>query len=241
MRGSILLVAVAAAALSACGRSHAEDGGPIVQRSFPVGAFDGIEVAGPYQVTVRTGGSPSVAASGPERLMDNLVVEVKGDKLHIHPRDDRGFMKWGSRSNGKATIEISAPALRETTIAGSGDISVDRIDGPSFEGTVAGSGTLMLDSVDVRSLKLTIAGSGDLKARSGKADTVEYAIAGSGNLDAKGVRSTNAELSIAGSGNIAGNASSNAEVKIMGSGDVDLGGGAKCSVSKMGSGNVRCS
>jgi len=242
MRKSSITALTAAAALAACGQSRAEDGGATVQRAYPVGSFERIEVAGPYEVRVRTGGSPSVSASGPEKLMERLVVEVKGDRLLIHPRKERGgFFNWGSRHGGKATIEVSAPALREATIAGSGGISVDKVSGATFDGTVAGSGDLSLDSIEVQSLKLAIAGSGDVRARSGQARTADYSIAGSGDIDARGVRSETADVSIAGSGSINGQATGTADVSIMGSGNVELTGGARCSVSKAGSGNVRCS
>jgi len=242
MRSAILIgVAAAAIASAGCGRTRAEDGGPIVQRSYQVGTFERIAVAGPYEVEVRTGGAPSVSASGPEKLIERLVVEVKGDRLLIHPREERGF-HWGGWSHrGTAKIQVTAPMLREAAIAGSGGISIDKVQGPAFEGSVAGSGDLNLDSLDVENLKLSIGGSGDVRARSGQARNAEYSIAGSGDIDARGIRSETADVSIAGSGTINGQATGTADVSIMGSGDVVLTGGAKCSVSKAGSGDVRCS
>lgn len=241
MRKVMAIAAATAAATAGCSESRAENGGPAVQRSYTVGNFDRIEVAGPYQVRVRTGGAPSVSASGPEKLIERVVVEVKGDTLLIRPRKERGFFSWGSGPRGKATIEVSAAALREATIAGSGDIIVDKVTGTDFDGTVAGSGDLSLGSVAVESLKLTIAGSGGVRAGSGRARAAEYSIAGSGDIDARGVRLEKADVSIAGSGSIRGQATGTADVNIMGSGDVELTGGARCSVSKAGSGNVRCS
>jgi len=239
MRNAALVSIVGAMALSACGQSRAEDGGPTVQRSYQVGPFQEIEVAGPYDVQVRTGAGPSVSASGPEKIMERLIVEVKGDKLLIHPRREKGwFASW---SNGTATIQVTAPALRAAAIAGSGGMAIDQVKGDSFNASVAGSGDLDVDAIDVQTLKLSIAGSGELRARSGQARTADYSIAGSGDIDARGIRSEAAEVSIAGSGNVAAQATGTADVNIMGSGDVELTGGAKCSVSKAGSGDVRCS
>ena len=66
MRKSIAAAAIvaAAAATSACGHDRSEDGGPSVSRNYQVGAFQQIEVAGPYDVEVRTGANPTVAANG---------------------------------------------------------------------------------------------------------------------------------------------------------------------------------
>ena len=240
MRKAVLIGIAAAVAASGCGQSRAEDGGPTVQRSFQVGGFERIEVAGPYDVRVRTGSAPSVSASGPEKLMDRLVVEVKDGRLLIHPRKDKRMFNWSS-IRGTATIDVTVPMLSGASIAGSGEITVDRISGERFDGSVAGSGDLALDSLQVQALKLSIAGSGDVHARSGEAQSVDYSIAGSGDIDASGVRAGTAAISIAGSGSINGQANGTASVSIMGSGDVELTGGAKCTVSKAGSGNVRCS
>jgi hypothetical protein len=242
MRNGILIgVAAAAVASAGCGKSHAEDGGPMVQRSYQVGAFERIEVAGPYDVEVRTGSAPSVSASGPEKLLERLIVEVKDGELLIHPQEHRGFFNMGWGSHGTAKVQVTVPMLRGAGIAGSGGITIDKVQGASFDGSVAGSGDLNVDALQVESLKLSIGGSGDVRARSGQARSADYSIAGSGGIDARGVRAESADISIAGSGSINGQATGTADVSIMGSGDVVLTGGAKCSISKAGSGDVRCS
>jgi hypothetical protein len=243
MRKAMLLgIGVMAMAAAGCGKSHAEDGGPTVQRNYQVGAFDKIEVAGPYDVTVRTGSGPTVSASGPEKAIEQLVVEVKGDKLVIHTKERRGgWFNWGSHNFGNTSLQVTVPALSAAMIAGSGGITVDKVAGDRFDGGVAGSGDLTLESLQVQSLKLSIGGSGDVRARSGQAASADYSIAGSGDIDAGGVVTQTADASIAGSGSIRAQATGTANAKIMGSGDITLTGGAKCSISKMGSGDVSCS
>lgn len=236
-----LAVAAALITLSSCGHARAEDAGQTVQRSYAVGGFDRIEVAGPYDVEVRTGAAPRVGASGPEKMIAQMVVEVRGDRLLIHPRKQTGMFRIGAWSHGKVKLTVTVPQLRAAEIAGSGGIRINEVRGQSFDGQIAGSGNLSVDKLDVASLKLGIAGSGSATARSGHARQVDYSIAGSGDIDGKGVASDTASVSIAGSGNVAARASQTAQVEIMGSGDVDLTGGAKCSISKAGSGTVRCS
>lgn len=237
----VFAVAAATMASAGCGQGRTEDGGPTVQRSYQVGAFQQIEVAGPYDVDVRTGGKPSVTASGPQKLIENMVVEVKGDKLVIHPEEHRGWFNWGFSTNGSAKLNVTVPSLSGATIAGSGGINVDQVKGDRFEGGVAGSGDLNVGSLEVQSLKLSIGGSGDIRAKGGQAQTAEYRIAGSGGIDARGVKTSAASVEIMGSGSINGQATGAAQVKIMGSGDVTMTGGAKCSVSRMGSGTANCS
>lgn len=242
MRKPIAAALIAAlAAAGACSRTHAEDGGATVSRNYQVGNFRQIEVAGPYDVEVRTGANPVVSARGSEKLLERTVVEVKGDKLLIHPQQQKGWFGVRWTSGGKAHFVVAVPQLAGATIAGSGDIRIDKVAGERFDGTVAGSGGIDLGSVDVQSLKLSIAGSGGVKAGAGKARSAEYDIAGSGDLDAGAVQAQQAKVSIAGSGSVRAQATATADVNIMGSGDVDVAGGAKCSVSKAGSGDVRCS
>jgi hypothetical protein len=235
------VIIAAAAATPACSHDRSENDGTTVSRSYQVGAFRQIEVAGPYDVEVRTGSNPGVAAKGAQKLLERTVVEVKGDKLLIHPEKQKGWFHTGWSSRGKASFVVTVPELRAATIAGSGGIKVDRVTGASFEGTIGGSGGLVLAKTDVQTLKLTIGGSGAIQAGSGKARNAEYSIAGSGGINATGVSAEEAKVSIAGSGSVNATATDTAKVDIMGSGDVKVAGGAKCSVSKAGSGNVSCS
>lgn len=243
MRKAIVIGILAAATASAgCTRSHNdEDAGPVVQRDYQVGNFSKVEVAGPFDVTVHTGAPASVHAKGNQKLIDRLEVEVRGDRLIVHPKQRNGWFNWGWGSSGKGEVAITVPTLAGATLAGSGGISIDKVKGDSFEGQIAGSGDLRVDSVEVGALKLGIAGSGDVRALSGKANIAEYEIMGSGGVDAGNVSSATLKVSVAGSGSVKGQATGTAQVNIMGSGDVTVTGGAKCNVSKAGSGDVHCS
>ena len=170
-------IATAAAATSACGHVDNEDG-PSVSRNFAVGNFQQIEVAGPYDVDVRTGANASVSAQGSQKLLDRTIVEVQGDKLVIHPQEHHNFFNFSFGSHGNAHFAVTVPQLTGATIAGSGGIKVNHVQGAVFEGTVAGSGGLNVDSVDVQSLKLSIGGSGSAKAAAGKATSADYSSAG---------------------------------------------------------------
>ena len=239
MRLSVLMGVAAAALVAGCGSAHSEDGGPTVQRDYSVGNFDRIELAGAYDVTVKTGSAPSVHATGNEKAMERMVVEVKNGILTIYPKKRNGF-SWSS-GGGHVELQVTVPSLRGAELAGSGDIRIDSVAGDQFAGGIAGSGNLTVDKLEVGDLKIDIAGSGSAKAGSGRAKKAEYDIAGSGGIDAGGVVTESTSVSIAGSGDVTAHASNSADVDIMGSGNVEVKGGAKCNVSKAGSGDVRCS
>jgi len=239
MTSRFTYAAVAALLAGAChfgADAEARDPGPEVTRNYQVGAFDKIEVAGPYDVNVVSGGQGAISAKGGSSLLDETDVVVENGTLKIRPRKQKG-VRW-NWAHGKAAFTVNAAALRGASIAGSGGISVDKVAG-DFEGDVAGSGDLKLGAVAGGKIKLGITGSGNVAA-AGKADSVDLSIAGSGDIRAGGLASRTADVSIAGSGAIAANASDSADVSIMGSGDVEVTGGAKCKVSKAGSGNVSC-
>jgi hypothetical protein len=244
MRKAIAAAAIIAVGTStaACSATHAEnkDPGPTVERSFAVGSFDRIELAGAYDATVRTGSAPSVHARGGQNQLDQLIVEVKDGELQIHPKEKHGF-HWSWGKSEKVALTITVPQLRGATLAGAGGIDVDKVQGDRFDGQVAGSGNMRLGAVNVSALKLGIAGSGGVSAGSGQAREAEYEIAGSGGVHAQSVAAETLKVSIAGSGDVKAHATRAADVDIMGSGDVEVTGGAKCSVTKAGSGNVRCS
>lgn len=239
MRQAIGLIFIATAASIAPGQAWSQNAGPIISRSYPVRGFDRVEAAGPYDVVIRTGAGPSVSASGPQALMQRMIVEVRGGELKIHPRREQRSFRWNSRSRVRVTVTV--PQLRGAELAGSGDMRIDQVRGPSFDGSVAGSGNLLLGGVDVGSFKLSVAGSGDARAGRGRAQNVDISVAGSGDADTRGIASPTASISVAGSGRVSAYANRAANVSVIGSGDVEVIGGARCTVSRMGSGKVRCS
>jgi hypothetical protein len=240
-KGIGMAIVAGAVATAGCSEARSESGGPAVQRNYQVGSFERIEVAGPYAVEVRTGANPSVQAIGPEKQIERMVVEVKGDKLSIHSKTKNSMFNFGWKSDGEVRLVVTVPQLRAAEIAGSGGIRVNRVKGDQFNGQIAGSGDLSIEQLEVQSLGLTIAGSGSARAERGRANTVSYEIAGSGDIDGRGIAAETASVSIAGSGSVSAHATRSANVDVAGSGNVEVGGGGKCSVSKQGSGNVRCS
>ena len=143
MRFALITTLAASTALAACNvhRSADEDSGPTVSRNYQVGNFEKIEVAGPYEVQVRTGANPSVSANGPQKLLEKTTVEVKDGKLIIRPEHKRSWFNFGGWStHGKATLMVTVPQLTAATIAGSGGIRIDKVKADDFKGVVAGIG-----------------------------------------------------------------------------------------------------
>jgi hypothetical protein len=210
----------------------------IVDRSYRVGAFDKIVAAGPNQVVVHVGGAPSVTARGPAETLDKMEVVIEHGGLQIRPRREfRNGSDW--RNVKPATFSVTMPRVTGATLAGSGDLSIDRAEGGKFAATVAGSGNLAVGAMRVVVANFSMAGSGSLTAR-GSAGQTDLAIAGSGDVHARGVTSRTASVTIAGSGTAELSARESANVSIVGSGAADISGGARCHVTRIGSGTAHC-
>lgn len=238
-----LLIAVSAIALAACSGADAREGDHARtdqrgdSRSYQVGEFDAVSLGGQHNVIVRVGPAASVRAEGAAEDLDRLeIVGERGELKIRNKRRGEWRMDW---SGSPVTVYVTTPRLRAASIAGSGDMRIDRVDSERFNGSVAGSGDLEIAGLAVRDADFSIAGSGNIRA-AGAAARQTISIAGSGDVDAPGLDSRTLDVKIMGSGGVRARATEHANVNIMGSGDVQLQGGAECSVRKAGSGSVRC-
>lgn len=206
-------------------------------RTYAVSDFSALSLRGSDDVDVRVGTGFSVRAEGPGKELDRIKIERVGDTLRIGRKNRSGF-DWGGSSEG-VKVYVTMPRIVGTTIAGSGNMTVDRVEGQRFTIDAAGSGSLTVAMLAVREAKVSMAGSGDISLK-GSADRLTVDIAGSGDVDAAGVKATGAAVNVLGSGNVRADVTGPASVSMMGSGDVDLGKGATCTITKMGSGEVKC-
>ena len=196
-------------------------------------------MAGPYDVTVKTGGQPGVTARGGKSVLDETEVVIENGELRIKPKEHLNI-RWHWGKDSKVRMTVTTGAIREASIAGSGGIDLDRATGTSSRARSPVAGDLAIGAITSRSAAFSVAGSGGVRG-GGQTAKLDISIAGSGDVDLSGLTSTDASVSIAGSGNVRARATGTADVSVMGSGDVEVTGGAKCSVSKHGSGDVRCS
>jgi len=228
----------AAMMLGACTSSgHDDEARATGQRSFEVGGFDRIALAGSYDVVVTVGAAGSVRAEGDAERLERLEIRVEGGELRIGSRNRRGW-SWGG-DHGRVVVHVGVPALTAAAVAGSGDMRIDRIEGRAFTAAVAGSGDLDIGALRVAQASFSVAGSGNVRA-AGAAARAEVSIAGSGDADLGGLESRTAEVTVLGSGDARSRATESASVTLMGSGDVTVTGGARCSIEKRGSGDVHC-
>ncbi len=238
MRRFALIALLPLAACSQAARSNdAAPSGTGSTRTFAVDGFSAVDVTGPDDVDVRVGSGFSIRAEGDPKALDRLEIVRDGDSLKIGRKERSGF-SWGSDRGVK--IYVTMPRMTAANATGSGDMTIDHVDGDSFAADATGSGTLSVATLNVQKATLSVTGSGDLKT-GGSAGTGSFSIAGSGDIDATNLKLSSATVSVMGSGSVTAQVGGPAKVEVMGSGDVTLTGGAKCTTTKMGSGDINCS
>ena len=229
----------------------------MAERSFEVGEFDCVALAGACAVVVEAGSAPSVRAEGDEEAVERLDVRVDRGTLRIGSR--RHWLDFGSFGRGATVYVTAAPTLDGATISGSGIMTIGRIETQAFRGAVSGSGRLRIEELRAREIGFALSGSGRVQVDSLEAEQFESVLSGSGSLQAAGtaensrvrtagsgsarldrLQTRRTSVSASGSGSAAVRASEAVEGSLSGSGSVIVHGTAHCSISRTGSGQVRC-
>jgi hypothetical protein len=250
MKKTLLLIPAFALSLASCGysvvdavkdikeesKSELADGTLITTEPVTTQAFTKLAAIGPDTIVFVTGDSFKISASGDAETLKHLRYKIKDGQIII----GRDKSNWYGMNNRGATVTVTAPILSAISLAGSGDMTADKMTGDTVSVEVAGSGNLSVEQITGTALESSIAGSGDVDI-GGKVTTAEYSVAGSGNINALKLSTTDAEVSIAGSGDVSLSATGTVNANTAGSGDINVKGGAKCESSSVGSGSINCS
>ena len=214
-----LFIAAFATANSFCSHTETVQGNGVNIKKELTGLtdFDGIEAGIAADVIVTKGDVFKVEYEGDEKLLENIIIEVKNKSLKL---ENKKNFSWSSyKNNGKTIFRITMPSLKKIEMGGSGDITC--------------KGDFNEDKVSI-----AIGGSGDVKM-SGTARKQEVAIGGSGDIDLSELKGESGDVAIGGSGNVRINVSEKLSVAIGGSGDVIYKGNPDVKKAISGSGDVR--
>lgn len=234
--------AFAAFGMAGCGLSDEAqavpaDAGPVESRTFAATDFNNVTAASPDRIVIRRGEAFSVSARGRAALLDRLDISRDGSTLRI--RREGRFTDADQNRLGTAVITVTMPRLTGITLAGSGEVIADQIDGPNAALVLAGAGDMTISNAAATALDVTLAGSGDINM-TGRAERADVTVAGSGSVGGVTFGVRTAEVRVAGSGDVTLQVSNTADVTVLGSGDVTITGGATCNTTRRGSGDVTC-
>jgi hypothetical protein len=226
-----------AAALSGCDgatfKINGEEGKKLSELDMTGAAPNELALLGPDEVHVTTGDKLKIDVSGDPDATDALRFTLKDGTLGILRKD-----KVFGGSGKTAVVNVTMPALREVTMAGSGKIV---LDGLAKEASVniTGSGAIESDAIETDKLDVNIAGSGSFRA-AGNTRQLKLNVLGSGNTQLDALQVETAKVDVAGSGHAVFASDGEVKANILGSGEVRVRGRARCTVSALGSGRLVC-
>ncbi|MEP7128989.1 MAG: head GIN domain-containing protein [Chitinophagales bacterium] len=198
--------------------------------------FSSVVLNVPAVLTVSQSKEFSVQLEGRKELLDEVITELKGDRLVIRYREN----KWPPASEKALQIYIKLPDVKGLELNGSGSMAVlTELHSKNLALEVNGSGNIKTRNIKAEHLTATINGSGAILELGGQANTAEMEVNGSGNIDADKLVCTNASATTTGSGNISAGTPSSFDATITGSGTIFYNGNA-ASIKKnvTGSGKV---
>ena len=235
-----LVVAAVGAALLTIDTSQADTPANRITEQRSIKAFSAIELHGPYDVVIDAQGRSGLKLTGERQQLDEVETFVRGDTLVVRPATTRIFQFGFGKRRQTVSIDIGAPQLASLKMSGSGDVTLDQVNGERIALDVDGPGDLQASGA-VRALALRVSGSGDAdlqRVRAGQVDlamhgpgdvrlanidqSLQARMTGSGDLEADGLRLARLDARLTGPGGMRLRGSS-AEVhaEITGSGDFD--------------------
>ena len=143
--------------------------------------FDGVDVDGPWQVTIERGDTWRVSVEVPEELVDQVRVERDGDALEL----DYEGVWWAADFGGEGrTLQatITMPAL-------------EMLD-------VSGPARLMFSGFEGSHLTLDLSGAVELRGATSRFDALTLDLSGAGSVDFADVPVTDANVDISGAANV---------------------------------------
>ncbi len=207
--------------------------GRIVRQARNIGHFNGLAMALPGNVEIRTGNSEGLSIETDENLLPLIETVVEDGTLKI-----RSKRKVNIKTRN-LKIVVQARELDRLALAGSGNIDADRVAGKRVRFDVGGSGSIKVGKAEGEAIDVNLGGSGDLKVSEGGARSLSASIGGSGTIDMARVRLDKASVTVAGSGDATIWVRDSLSMTVAGSGDVNYYGDPQVSKSVVGSGGAR--
>ncbi|HET7773582.1 MAG TPA: head GIN domain-containing protein [Burkholderiaceae bacterium] len=214
------------------GGTRVEGNGKVVEKAREISAFSQVKVRGPMDVRLRASDKEALVVRADENIEPLIETRMEGDALVIGLKNN---VSINTRSPLEVTLNFRK--LEAVGLSGSGNVSVDRIEGPRFAASIAGSGDLRVETANVTDFRGAVSGSGDLRVN-GRAENQHFSVAGSGDIWAGRLNGRNVKVSIAGSGDVRLGQCETLDVSIAGSGDVSYQGSPAVKKSIAGSGSV---
>lgn len=217
------------------GRKINGDGNVVtIERS--VGDYDGVSLAGWFDVDLVAGNEGEITLKGESNLLEHITTEVKDGVLVI--KTEKGVNLRPSSWNTGIQITVPVESISSVSLSGSGDIvGKTTIEADSFSTRIAGSGDISV-AVQAKEVEASLSGSGDINL-SGRTTDLTISVSGSGDVKAYELEAEFVRAMVSGSADIKVTANQSIDAKVSGSGDIHYRGNPKKINSKSsGSGDI---
>ncbi|MDC6386949.1 DUF2807 domain-containing protein [Flagellimonas taeanensis] len=205
-----------------------------IERS--VGDYDGVSLAGWFDVDLVAGNEGEITLKGESNLLEHIITEVKDGVLVI--KTEKGMELKPSSWNSGIMITVPIESISSVSLSGSGDIvGKTTIETERFSTRIAGSGDITL-AVQAKEVEASLSGSGDINL-SGRTTDFDVMVSGSGDIKAYELEAEFVKATVSGSADIKVTANQSIDAKVSGSGDIHYRGNPKKINSKSsGSGDI---
>ncbi|MGB5555777.1 MAG: head GIN domain-containing protein, partial [Flavobacteriaceae bacterium] len=210
--------------------------GNVITTERSVGDYDGIGVAGWFDVELVDGKEGQLTLKGEENLLEHIKTEVKNGKLSIQV--EKGYNLEPSSWKDGVLVTVPVEQINSVALSGSGDIvGKTTLKANDFKTSMSGSGDITLD-LDVDSMSASMSGSGDITL-SGNTTDFDATISGSGDIKAYDLSAENVDATVSGSADIKVTANKILRARVSGSGDISYRGNPdKIDTKSSGSGDI---
>lgn len=207
--------------------------GNIVTQNRTTTTFNGLSVAGSFEVILVKGKEGKIKIEGEENVIPFIETEVEGDLLQI-----RFVKNTNINTTKKLLITVYFESIEKVSLAGSGNITSNEIiKSKEFSIGLGGSGNIELQ-INSNEIHTNIGGSGNIEL-TGTSKELTSSIAGSGSIKAYNLKTNELIANIAGSGSVSATVTSKIKAKIVGSGNVFYTGNpTDIDTKSVGSGSV---
>lgn len=208
--------------------------------SYVVTNFDRVRVDGPFEVRLTVGaGGAHASASGDDRVIANLSIEVQGDTLVVR-KGIQGWSEQGKVDGPAPIITIAAPALRSATVIGGGKLAIAGVlRSARLDLQITGGGSIDARGIDTDDLAVMLIGNGNV-ALAGKSARARLLTNGNGSIAAIPLSVGDVLVRLDGPGETQVSARFTADLTSTGLGRIVVPGNAKCTAHAQAGAPILC-
>ncbi len=188
-------------------------------RSYTLGPFDRIELAGSANVRLLQGNEDQVFIAGDAAVQEGVQVSVRQGCLDI--RSDAGWKIWPGK---RLQVEVTMRRLQELLLSGASDVHAPAaFKAEALNVRISGAGSTRFDDLTAERLDFGISGSG-VGVMRGRVELLDVRISGKGKLQAEDLLAHSAKVRISGIGNAELWVSEQLNLNISGVGQIEYWG-----------------